>query len=239
MARDADRTEFERALRALQADVTAAGAFMEVDASVRLEYARRIKQMSQDLTRQAETGRITWRAAAKEAVDVRNLIMDMQRSRSTPVGRALAEHFKRQGKTLNQLIAEKVVATHGAGAKWSDLSPVQQNRVHAKIVASAGKSNPRVSAKLRSLSRAGRGLLVLSLALSVYSVATAEDTAAAAKREVGVTGAGILGAAGGGAVAGLACGPGAPVCVAVGAFVGGAAAAFGVDLFFEESSPSN
>lgn len=42
------------------------------------------------------------------------------------------------------------------------------------------------------------------------------------------TGAGI----GGGAIAGLACGPGAPVCITIGAFVGGAVAALGVDLFW-------
>jgi hypothetical protein len=38
---------------------------------------------------------------------------------------------------------------------------------------------------------------------------------------------------GGDHLAGLACGPGAPVCVTIGAFVGGAAAAFGVDLFWK------
>jgi hypothetical protein len=38
-------------------------------------------------------------------------------------------------------------------------------------------------------------------------------------------GAGIGGGMGGGALAGLLCGPGAPVCVAVGAFVGGLGAA--------------
>ncbi|QFQ77129.1 DUF3265 domain-containing protein [Vibrio harveyi] len=34
----------------------------------------------------------------------------------------------------------------------------------------------------------------------------------------------------GGAIAGLACGPGAPVCVSVGAFIGGTLAAFGASI---------
>ena len=38
---------------------------------------------------------------------------------------------------------------------------------------------------------------------------------------------------GGGAVAGLACGPGAPVCVTVGVFVGGIIGSFGADFTFE------
>lgn len=37
---------------------------------------------------------------------------------------------------------------------------------------------------------------------------------------------------GAGALAGLACGPGAPVCVTIGAFVGGALAAFGAGFIW-------
>ncbi len=85
---------------------------------------------------------------------------------------------------------------------------------------------------MRTLSRAGRGLLLLSLGISVYTVATADDKAGAALHEGAVTGAGIAGGIAGGALAGLACGPGAPVCVTIGAFVGGAAAALGVDFFW-------
>ncbi len=46
------------------------------------------------------------------------------------------------------------------------------------------------------------------------------------------SGGGIVGGFAGGAVAGLACGPGAPVCVTIGAFAGGALAAFGIATFW-------
>ncbi|TWI44341.1 hypothetical protein IP92_04286 [Pseudoduganella flava] len=74
---------------------------------------------------------------------------------------------------------------------------------------------------------AGRGLIVVAVALSVYNVATATNKGTAFKKELAANGAGIAGGVAGGAVAGLACGPGAPVCVTVGAFVGGVLAAFG------------
>jgi len=98
----------------------------------------------------------------------------------------------------------------------------------AEIVAASGRANPAIMKYLKFGARVGRGLVVLSLAMSIYNVATADDPAQAAKREGAIWGAGILGGAATGAVAGLVCGPGAPACVPVAAFIGGALAAFGV-----------
>lgn len=78
------------------------------------------------------------------------------------------------------------------------------------------------------LSYAGRGLIVISLAISAYNIATSTDKVSAAGKELLSISASIGGGIAGGAIAGLACGPGAPVCVTIGAFVGGALAAFGV-----------
>ena len=184
--------------------------------------------MAEELRAEASGGRISWAQAADKAQTTRNAIMEIIRSRSTPVGRAMAQQLKRQGKTLNELIARKVQQLYGANANFSRLTVTQQNAVYAEIVASEGKSNPTVTANMRNLSRAGRGLLFISLALSVYTVANAEDKPRAIAREATITGAGIAGGMAGGALAGLAFGPGAPVCVTVGAFIGGALAAFGV-----------
>lgn len=77
------------------------------------------------------------------------------------------------------------------------------------------------------LSYAGRGVIFLAVALSAYHIATSPNKMAAVRKELVVNGASVAGGIVGGAVAGLACGPAAPVCVTVGAFVGGALAAFG------------
>ncbi|MDA8523076.1 hypothetical protein [Acidovorax sp. NCPPB 4044] len=231
-AADKDRSAFETAIWLLKVEMANAGAHMTLDANARLSYTRQIDAMANELRAQAGAGRISWAQAAQQAQDTRNAIMEMVRGRSTPFGRAMAQQLKAEGKTLNELIARKVQQLHGPGAQFDRLSAAQQNAVYGEIVKSAGKSNPRVTQAMRGLSRAGRGLIVLSLALSVYNVATAQDKVAAAGREVAVTGAGIGGGIAGGALAGLACGPGAPVCVAVGAFVGGALAAFGTDLLW-------
>jgi hypothetical protein len=140
--------------------------------------------------------------------------------------------MKAEGKTLNELIARKVLQIFGNDARFDRLTSAQPNSVYSEVVRSAGKSNPAVTARMRTVSRAGKGLIVLSLAISVYVVATADDPWAAAGREATVTSAGVVGGMAAGALAGLACGPGAPACVTIGAFVGGALVAFGVDYAF-------
>lgn len=88
--------------------------------------------------------------------------------------------------------------------------------MYSEIVKSSGKSNPDVNRLMKNISSAGRGLIVLSIGLSVYTIATSENKLETAGREALAAGAGIGGGIAGGAIAGLACGPGAPVCVSVG-----------------------
>jgi hypothetical protein len=226
-----DQQSFERTLALLQAELANAGAHGAVDGASRARYDRLIRDYRDDVLVRVRAGRLTWAQAAREASEIRNQVMTMVRAHTTPIGRAYAEKRKPVGRTLNELIARKTVELHGPAANFTKLSPEQQNRVYAAIVQSAGKSDPYLTPLMRRVSVAGRALLAFSLAISVYNVATADNKAAAAGREVAVTGGGIAGGVAGGALAGLVCGPGAPVCVTIGAFAGGAAAALGVDWF--------
>ncbi|EJC8324624.1 hypothetical protein M0720_002469 [Escherichia albertii] len=182
--------------------------------------------MSSDLRAKATAGVISWEKAAREAQETRNLIMEMVRSRSTPLGRAMAEQLKSEGKTLNELVAKKAKSLFGPQANFNSLSEIQKNEIYAGIVESAGKSNPQVNMKMMQLSRLGKGLVVLSIAISVYEIYTADDKISESGRQIAINSAGIAGAVAGGAMAGLMCGPGAPVCVLIGGFVGGALAAW-------------
>ncbi len=225
-----DRQIFESAIRALEAEIANIGVHLVLDSEARRAYEKQIRLMASDLRTQASTGKITWIKAAEQAQETRNLVMEIIRSRSTPVGLAMAQRLKSEGKTLNELIARKTQQLFGKNATFARLTKAQQNTVYAEIVKSAGKSNPKVTSAMRQLSYADRGLIVISIALSVYTVATSDNKFNAAGKEIAITGAGIGGGLVGGAIAGLACGPGAPVCVTVGAFVGGALAAFGVSI---------
>ena len=60
------RDKFESAMNALQGDVSAAAARLSVDPRLRLEYSKRIKEMSADLRAKANAGVISWDKAARE-----------------------------------------------------------------------------------------------------------------------------------------------------------------------------
>lgn len=217
---------FENAIKSLEATTASAGIHLEIDSKARQIYAREIKAMSNNLRKEVAKGKLTWEQAAEQAQATRNVVMQLIRSRTTPVARAFAEHQKAEGRSLNALVAEKTSRMFGEHADFSKLPPTKQNRVFAEIVASAGRAQPTITRKMLRLSYLGRSVILLSLALSTYNVLTARNKSNAVKRELATTTAGIGGSVAAGALAGLACGPGAPVCVTIGAFVGGALAAF-------------
>lgn len=229
---EADRNEFQRVARSAEASIVSLASEVVWDGSVRAQYREQIRRAIADFERRATLGEITWAQAAERVNIMRNDTMEALRLRSSPVGRSIAEWLKAEGKTLNELIARYTIKLHGPNARFDALTAAEKNAVYAEIVQAAGRSNPKVNLWLGRASRAGKGLIVLSVAYSIYAISTSDDPAATARREVAVTGAGIAGGVAGGALAGLACGPGAPVCVTVGAFIGGALAAFGVDFAF-------
>jgi len=229
---DDDQKIFDDRIRMFNAEIANAGFYLHWDARARSEYSRMIAEFSKEVAEEVKSGKITWSGAAKKAQEIRNAVMETLRDKSSPVGRAYAEHEKPKGRTLNALIAEKVEKIHGKSTRFDQLSTRERNVIYKEIVESSGRSRPRITAVMRRLGPAGRGLLILSVAVSVYNIATAENKVQATAREVTVVGAGIGGGVAGGAAAGLLCGPGAPVCVTIGAFVGGALAAFGVSLFW-------
>lgn len=83
-----DQIFFENAVRALEAELANVGVHLTLDASARQLYAQQIRAMSNELRAQALSGRISWADAAEQANQARNLIMNVIRSRSTPVAQA-------------------------------------------------------------------------------------------------------------------------------------------------------
>jgi fermentation-respiration switch protein FrsA (DUF1100 family) len=202
------------------------------DGQVRLNYQTAVDSAIRQIREQARSGTITWQAAAEQAQQLRNELLSAMRARSSPVGHAIAQWMKSEGLTLNELVARYTLRLHGAQASFASLSSAQQQSVYAEIVSAAARSRPMANQLGTVLRIGGRSLFLLAIGVSLYEVATSSNPAQTARKEAAVFGASLAGSVAGGALAGLACGPGAPVCVTIGAFVGGAMFALGVSGFW-------
>jgi hypothetical protein len=201
--------------------------------AARRGYIATIRKMSEETLAAYRSGAITAEEGARAAQAMRNTIMEAQRAISSDLARAVAQKAKLEGKSLPEL--QEKYAAEVFGNKFEQLSEGQKARVFSTIIERSGIDRARFSAWAPRLARIGRGLELLTAAIAVYNITTADDKLEAAAKEGVTAGGGFLGGAAGGALAGLACGPAAPVCVTVGIFAGGALGAFGFGLIFEQA----
>lgn len=201
------------------------------DSKVRQEYIKQTKTMSADLASKVNKNQLSPKVAAEQASAMRNTIMEAQRGKSSSLGIAIATFMKREGKTLREL--ETKYAKNLYGQHFSSLSSSQKDAVWRHVVKQSGSPQGKATNAAKWMGHAGRGLFLLTIAIAVYHVATAEDKVRAAANEGVAMGGGIAGATALGA-AGLACGPAAVACVPLGVFVGGILGAFGADWAFDQ-----
>lgn len=119
---------FNNAISGLHTELVMAGSFLVVDAEARSLYTRKISEMAAELRRDVIAGRLSWKQAAETANETRNVIMNVLRGRSSPVGRAIAESLKLRGRSLNALVANKSQDLFGPRADFSRLAAVDQKR---------------------------------------------------------------------------------------------------------------
>ncbi|MBR0657191.1 hypothetical protein [Plastoroseomonas arctica] len=229
--RAAQQARLRAAIGALEAEAFAFGTRFIRDGAARAAYTRAVRETAEELLHRAQGGAMTYEAAAVEANQLRNAIMETTRARTSEIMRAYAQSLKAEGLTMESLIARHAEGLFKKAP--SALSAAEREAVMARILQGAARARPEITIQARNFGRLGRGLVALSLGIAFYNIMTAEDRGRAVVREGATLGAGFAGAALGGAAAGLVCGPGAPVCSTVGVFVGGALFAFGVSWAFD------
>ncbi len=198
-----------------------------LDNKTRSLYQTEIRKMANSLKQQVRAGTITWEEAAIQACKTRNEILFIMRKQTTPVGLAFSQRLKQGGRLLDELINEHTEKLF-PNKTFLSLNLHDKDQVYLRIVQSSARARSGLSLIIKRLNTAAHGLIVVSVAVSVWSVATSEHRLKAAEHEIVTSGASLAGGVAGGASAGWVCGPAAPYCVTVGAFVGGVLAAFGV-----------
>ena len=215
------------ALMALDSTALIFGEKFIRDSRVRTNYLSQTTAASKEIEAYVYMGEISAEEGALRVNELRNALLDAARLDSSDIGRAAAVLQKATGKTLEQLQAK--YADQLFKTEFATLNAAQRDSVFLEIVRAGGRPNPKYTKLAARLGKAGKGVLIVSFAFAFYNVATSDRPGREAVKQGTSIGAGILG----GAAAGLACGPGAPICVGVGAVVGGIAVALGAEQLFD------
>jgi hypothetical protein len=176
--------------------------------------------MSDDMLDAYDAGIMSAEQASKLAHEARGEILEASRARQTKLGRAYAESLKKTNRAYKDLISESSIKRFGKS--FEELDPARQEVVFLDIAQSAGRARASETRLAARLKWGGRALVVLTLALSVFTVATSPNPEWAAGHELSTLGGGLAGGAAGGAAMGAMGGVWAgPVGIAIGAAVGG------------------
>jgi len=225
------QNDLKSALASFESSAFNFGVRFIPDSQVRVEYNLRAKRLSAEIRRQVEARIITEVEGARRASEMRNVLMDAMRGSSSEIGRAYAVASKATGKPLPEL--QELYAARLFGSQFPSLVANQKNAVWKEIVFAAGRPRIKANQLARVLGIAGRGFVALTITISVYNILGAESKSMAIASEGAVVGGGLLGSVAGGAAAGLVCGPGSPICVTIGVFVGGVMFAIGAQVAFD------
>ena len=152
------------------------------DAMVRAEYNQHVKAFSKELLSEVSSNKITPSQAAAKAAEMRNTLMDAMRGKTSEIAKAYAFSIKTQGKSLPYL--ESKYAKQLFSKPFESLNGSQKNKIWKEIVFSSGRPQLKANNLAKTMGRAGRSFIALTIALSVYNIATAEDKLlASAKRK--------------------------------------------------------
>ncbi|MHC8403676.1 hypothetical protein [Pseudomonas sp. TMB3-21] len=206
------------------------------DANTRLNYQRKIKEMSRLVEAEVQAGNVTAKDGVAYCQEMRNNIMNEHRKFTSAQGVAVAEYIKLNGPTL-QTTLDKYA--HSLYKKNFDLlTDVEKSKVHYLILKKSGVDNAKVTRGTMRMNVAGKVAWIVTAAFAASEIYTADNKT----KETGRQGIILGGGAAGGALAGLSismlCGPAAPVCaiavVIAGSIAGGVVGDYVADSLDEE-----
>jgi hypothetical protein len=218
----------DAAVDALQAEAQNFAVHYLTSAEARAAYVRRIKEMSERILMDVRSGSVSAEQGAAFASRMRNVIMEETRSITSAIARAGAEVAKANPLTLEQAI-EKAVQKLFPSKSFESLNPSQKRQVFMEVVEASGRSNKAFTSQIPRWTRLGRGLIVVTVAISAVNIWMARNKAKQGIKEGATLLGGALGGAAANASAGFLCGPGAPVCVTALFIIGGVAGAILAD----------
>lgn len=233
----AEQKYLQQSIAALQATASNFASVCITDANVRWQYMNDVHAAAIEIRLAVQNGKLTPKEAAESANKTRNQLLEFSRRRSSAVARAYAMQLKKDGLSIGKL-AERY-AQRLFHKPFNVLTESQQTSVYLEIINAAGRGNTAVAVFAETLGKAGRRLVLVSLAVATYEIYEAEDKPREIVRQGSLAAAGVAGgwATAGGAVATGVCAATVPVCVGVAALIGGLLFAYGAELTFNSIYP--
>lgn len=228
----------EDELKALNGTATNFAYSCVRDSRVREQYLRDMSAMASEVRDRVARGLLTPQQAADQVRTLRNAIMDLARTKSSPIGRSYAMKLKAQGRTMAWLLEK--YAQKAFRRSFVELTEAQQTAVYLEIIRAAARPDSKVVALARTLGKVGRRVYLVSVAVAAYEIWEADDKSGEVVRQGVIGVAGPVGGVAGGAAAvatGL-CAATAPLCVGLAALVGGSLFSFGSDWAFGSIYPA-
>lgn len=169
-----DGDELAYAIDALQSQAEIFAWRYLNDARARHAYVSRIHRASQELRSDVLSGRLSAAEASRVAQAARNTIMEETRAITSAIGRARATGVKSQGLSYDEAL-NKSVRKLFPGKTFAELGAAQKRQVFLEVVEASGRSNPQFTSKIPKWTRFGRGLVVVTVAISVVNIWQAEN----------------------------------------------------------------
>lgn len=195
------------------------------DAKIRVQYKTMIEAASKEVTDALSRGEIGVHEAARRAHALRNEVLRISRMKTSDIGLAFAKDLKAEGRSLGYYVEKYAVEMYKKSA--NALNEVEREAVYLRVVQRSGVANEEVVALAAGVGKLGKGLLLVSAAVSIWTIYKSNDRLDAIGREGASTSGGILGGMAAGAAVGALGGPAAVVTVPLAAFVGGVLGALG------------
>jgi len=179
-------------------------------ANIRVRYINGIKRMSQMIQSEVDSGKISVRDGANFCNEMRNQILLETRKISSPQAKAYAELKKPNGPNLSESLDKYSVRLFKK--PFSELTESEKDKASYAVIESSSRNQISISTATQRLRIAGKVGILITAAIAVHTILTANDKLSEAARQGTVIQGGVLGAYLAGLAVSSICGPGAPFC---------------------------
>jgi len=206
------------------------------DSSTRARYMAHIKEISNQVRQEVDSGNMTVQDGAAYCNQLRDKLFIEYRKYTSAVGVAQAAQLKLNARGFDYYLDR--YAQRDFQKDFTDLTEQERGTIYYEVIKSAGRGNETVNAKIKTLRVRGSVFLVVTAILVTGEVIGAKNKVKELARQGSIIAGGMIGGGIAGFGVSFMCGPAEPLCalalVYIGSNVGGIAGEVANDAYQEE-----